>query len=399
MMLMEEGIRIPSLEEKLITRKLLIITCGTTASVHFLRGIFEKKPQIALENEFMVVETSKDQFSIAVKTISACYYAAYRRSVKKEVSTPKGTPYSTFQHRLVENSVLLAKGGGGATPEVGLRYYNEKRGEVLSKIESIVMPPDEPEKGCYGIIVIGCSGKGTASLVTPALINDILENALLPAPIGVITLPFRFAKTGVDNAKMTVDYIVDNGVPVIFCDYAHAYRMYWYLKGEKIKSIPINQAYSAVVDALATVLSVLIEALNYGQYTLPPIDWSDLISTLYNKGAVGTISYSYRRTIEEFSSNWKNDLDNLLLLRTKSTPTKTNVVTIMRSGAGIPLDIVESIYKYFRYTWHAEKHLTPTLSIGEGFTLANMIFGFDPRDIDPELKEMGLTWLERLRGV
>jgi len=394
---MEEGIKIPSLEEKLITRKLLIVTCGTTASLHFLRGIFEKQPQIALENEFMIVETSRDQFTIAVKAISACYYAAYRKSVGKDIERPKGTPYSIFQHKLIKNSVLLAEGGGGATPETGLRYYNEQSNKVLQKIEEIVRP--ESGEGCYGIMVLGCSGKGTATLVAPALINDILGSTVLPAPIGVITLPFRFAKTGVDNAKMTIDYIVDNGIPVVLCDYAHAYHMYWYLKGEKIKMIPINKAYNAVVDALATVLSVLIEALNYGQYTLPPIDWSDLTSTLYDKGLAGTISYSYQRTLEDFAAKWRHDLDNLLLFKTKSPPKKTNVLTIMKAGAGIPLDIGEQIYKYFRYVWHAEKHLTPLLSMGEGFTLANIIFGFDPRDVDPELKEMGLTWLEKIRGV
>jgi len=385
---------VPSFEDRLIARKILIVFVGSASSIHISRAIMGKQPRIALENEFMVIETSKDMFNTAIKTISRSYYDAYRREARKDITDQKGFPYSTFQHKLKENSILLNQRGGGATPEVGLRYYNKVRHSVIEKIEQIILDND-----CYGAVVIGCAGKGTGTLTTPALVNDMLGSSIIPQPLGIISLPFRFATTDINNAKMTINYVIDNSVPVILTDYEHALNMYLYLRDEKPQTARIDAVYGAAVDAITCVLSVLIETLNYGQFCLPPIDWSDIESILKIKGRVGTVSYCFRRRKDEFDENWREDLDRMVLLRTKTKPDVTNTFTVIRSGTSIDIETVETISKYFRKVWNTTRHLSPVLTVGEGFTIANIIWGFDPADIDPEVKEMKIGWLERLRKI
>jgi len=391
---MELEENIPAMEDRLIARKILLIFVGSAASIHISKNIVEKQPSIAMENEFMIIETSKDMFNTAIKTISRSFYDAYRRTTRKDVAESKGFPYSTFMSRLKNNSVLLDGGGGGAVPEAGLRFYNTQRHAIVEKIEKIIIETD-----CYGVVVIGCSGKGTGSLVAPALINDLSGSTIVPTPIGIILLPFRFASTDINNAMMTIRYIIDNNVPTILVDYEHALQMFLYMRGEEPKSAMINQVYASAVDAITRVLSVLIETLNYGQFCLPPIDWSDLESILRMKGRVGTISYSFRRRKDDFDTNWKSDLNRMVLLRTKSKPDVTHTFTVIRSGTSIDIGTVEELSKYFRVGWHTTRHLSPVLTIGEGYTIANIIWGFDPSDIEPELKETKLGWLDRLRGM
>ena len=77
---------IPAMEDKLIARKILLIFVGSASSIHISKNVIARQPKIALENEFMIVETSKDMFNTAIKTIARSYHDAYRRTVRKDVA-------------------------------------------------------------------------------------------------------------------------------------------------------------------------------------------------------------------------------------------------------------------------------------------------------------------------
>jgi len=384
-------------ENRLIARKLLIISVGSSASIHLLRGIAAKEPSILFENEFIIIETSEDMFNIAVETLTATYRSYYGHKVGEEPEKFKGFPTSTFKHKLIQNGILLAKGGGATTPELGLKYYTEKRNFTLTRISKVFR-----EYNCNGIVVLGCVGKGTATLVTPALINDIFTNkgVDLPHPLGFIALPFRFRRTDAINAKKTIEYIVDNSVPVFLLDYEHALDIFLYLTKERPKRPTVSTVYQSVVGGLAYVLSALIDALNYGQYCSPPIDWSDLMPLFEMKGAVGTLAFSYHTREDEMLRKWKADLDRLLMLRNKSKPSRTSAITIVRSGSGIPLELTENLSEYYARSWKTERHEIYTLERGEGYTIATLLYGFDPLKIDPEVRHKSYSLLDRIkRGI
>ena len=187
-------------------------------------------------------------------------------------------------------------------------------------------------------------------------------------------------------------------MPCFLLDYEHALNMYLYLTEEKPRKPTVSSVYRCVVDALANVLGALIEALNYGQYCSPPMDWSDLMPLMGLKGSVGTVAYTFRMRDEEFLKNWKKDLDRLILFRTKSKPSETNVMSIIRSGAGVPLELTELLSEYYSKSWNSRRHDLYVLEHGEGFTIASMIYGFDPRNIEPELKYKKFGWLGGIFG-
>ena len=380
------------IENRLIMRKLLIITAGSSASIHLLKGIVMRNPEIILENEFMIIETSKDMYDTAIKTLAAAYHVAWKRVKKRDMSdVGKGFPYPLFMKKLKENSVLLAMYGGATTPELGLRHYNERRNSLLSKIENIVLDND-----CYGVVVIGCSGKGTGTLITPALISDLCT-ASVPHPLGFISLPFRFRMTDVNNAKKTIEYIVNNSVPCFLIDYEHALPMYLYLSGDKNIRPTVSAVYSCVVNGIANVLGTLIEALNYGQFCSPPMDWSDMLPLLSMKGCVGTLTYSHRNREEDFIKMWREDLSRLILMRTRTKPPSTNVVSIIRSGAGVPLELTESLSEYYSKAFNSRRHEMYVLEHGEGYTIASLIYGFDPQNIEPPMEYKKLGFFERFK--
>jgi len=384
----------PSIEERLTTRKILIVTVGSSASIHLLRGIVQKNPEILKEDEFCIIETSKDMLDIAIETLSSVYQSYYAYERGEEAAKFRGFPTSTFKHKLTEHSILLAKTGGATTPELGLKYFAEKKNFTITKISRIFR-----EENCNGIIILGCAGKGTGTLVTPALIHEILTRTSfdLPHPLGFIALPYRFRRTDVLNAQKTINFIVDNNVPCFLIDYEHAYDIYLYTMGEGVVRPTVSAVYDAVVSGISNTLSSLIEALNYGQYCSPPIDWSDLRPMFRMKGCVGTISCSHHQRADEFEKSWRNDLDRLIFLRNSMKPSRTSIVSIAQSGAGVPLELVEELSKYFSTSWNAERHEVYTLEHGTGFRISNLIYGFDPKRIYPELTYKKYSMFERFK--
>ncbi|RLI73824.1 hypothetical protein DRP04_15375, partial [Archaeoglobales archaeon] len=170
-----------SLEEfETLTRKMLIITVGSSASIHLLGNMAEKYPDLLFRNKIMIIETSKKCLGDAINHLAYIYHSHYATSKgKKPEDQRKGFPTSMFKGELKRNSILLAEHGGATTPELGLSYYNAKRKEVVDKIASLVHEENE-EKEVTGIVILGASGKGTGTLITPALARDIMDRGDLP---------------------------------------------------------------------------------------------------------------------------------------------------------------------------------------------------------------------------
>ena len=380
---------------ELITRKLLIITVGSSASIHLLGSMASKYPDLLFRNKIMIIETSKKCLGDAINYLTYIYHSHYvTKKGKNPEETKMGFPSTTFKAELKSNSVLLAEHGGATTPELGLSYYNAKRNEVLDKISSIVHEEEE-EKEVTGIIILGATGKGTGTLITPALTRDLLDRGDMPRPFTFVTLPFRFEKTALLNCKKMVEAI--KSTPVFILDYERALGMHMYLTGEAIeKSVPIVRLWKRVVEALSTTLATLIEALNLSTKCNPPMDWSD-ITRILKPGRVGTIAYTFRQSKDEFIKNWMNDISTLLLMRTKTVPQSLSAITIIR-GVEIPFEIPQNIEKYYSKRFNAKTHDYFILEHGKGYTIVSLLFGFDPSNIYPPLIG-GKSLIGRLLGI
>jgi len=383
-------------ENEEIVRNFLIITVGSSASIHILGSVAEVYPDLLRNNEIMIIETSKKTFRDAIDYLSRIYHRHYAKSKGKDEKEQKfGFPSSLFKSRLEENSILLGESGGGAVPDRGLGLFEEKREDVLNKIAEIVKG-EKTGKELSGIIIIGATGKGTGTLVTPALVEALWRVENIPKPLGFITIPFRFEEDQVMNAAKIVEREYLKRVPLFVIDYERALGCYLYQHPqEREREIPTIKLYGMVTEALKITLKNLLEALNFSIQCSPPLDWSDLLPIL-QEGKIGTIAFSYRKTRDEFSKYWKDDLQTQLLLRTKSRPKHTRAVIIAR-GKDIPLGVDKNLIKFHRSFLNAiaRRHL---LVRGEDYSIVSLIHGFNPEDITPPLRT-GTSLIERLLGI
>ena len=372
-------------EEEDFVRRLLVISVGSSASIHLLGGVATEYPDLLFKNKIMIIETSKKMLNDAIDHLTRIYNIHYSKMRGKEPSETKHTfPPNKFKAELRNNSILLAEHGGGATPERGLAYYQNRRADVLEKIVEIVSG-ETGEKEISGIIVLGSAGKGTGTLVTPTLVGDLMKEKGIPKPLGFQTLPFRFDKVAIENARKILDII--RNVPMFLLDYERVIGSYIYLSGEiPPKDISMIALYKMVVSALSTTLSTLIEALNYSIKCNPPLDWSDII-TILKPGDIGTITYTVRFRKDEFMKKWQDDLTTLLLLRTNNRPMRTRGVVIIK-GIDIPFGVSKGVSEFFSKFFNAEAQQY-LLNRGNGFSIVALVHGFDPYDITPPLQPSG----------
>lgn len=383
-------------EKEDIVRRFLIITVGSSASIHLLGSVARIYPEILLYNKIMIVETSKKVRDDAIDNLASIYHANYSESKGKKPEEQRfGFPTSNFKHELMENSILIASEGGGNVPDQGLGFFEDKRTDVINKITEIVKGEKEG-KELSGILILGAAGKGTGTLVTPALSLEIMKQPSLPKPISLLTIPFRFEEGNILNAEKLIEYSYLEKVPLFLLDYERVVGSYLYQhKDIKERDIPTTELYNMVIDALRITLKNLIEALNFSTKCNPPLDWSDLMPII-QQGKVGTITYCYRRTKDEFIKYWKDDLAIQLLLRTKSKPKKTRAAIIVR-GKDIPLGVDKELIKFHRKYFNAiaNRYL---LVRGEDFSIVSLVHGLDPKDITPPIK-YGESVVERLLGI
>jgi len=377
-----------------LVRRFLIITVGSSATIHLLGSVAEIYPEILFYNKIMIVETSRKVFDDAIDHLSEIYHRHYAAKKGREPEEQKkGFPTSSFKHELRENSILLATEGGGAVPDRGLGYFEDHKDDVINKIAEIVKG-ESGSRELSGILVLGAAGKGTGTLVTPALVKELMNKPGVPKPIGILTIPFRFEEGHILNAERITDYL--EKVPLFLLDYERAVGNYLYQHPDvKEKEIPTVELYNMVVEALKVMLKNLIEALNFSTKCNPPLDWSDLLPII-QPSKVGTITYCQRATRDEFIKHWKDDLATQLLLRTKSRPRATRAAIIVR-GKDIPLGVDKELTRFHRKYFNAiaNRYL---LVRGDDFSIVSLIHGLDPKDITPPIR-YGESLIEKLLGI
>jgi len=387
-----------------VTRKLLIVGVGSSACIHVLPRVFAKNPEIFSQNEFMFVDTSDASIRTAVGRMVSVFQEYHSAKLRMLPERNRTFPVNLFQKRVEENSLYIGGKGAGAVPENGLSLFEDNQGLVLQKIEGIVDRVERESDGkkrIEGIIVVGCSGKGTGTLVTPFIYKLLLDK--FPSkgvyPLGFITLPFRFKPGDNANAKKSIEYIVKNNVPMFVIDYENALAAHMHLHGKEPSKESLRTFHEYVAEILAEVLSTLIEALNMVEKCEPPIDFYDLMRLFKIDRHVGTVALSIADSGIDFEKKWKNDIETTLMLSTKNPPAKTLGVTIVRAEAGVPLTVVKEIGNYLKTALKSEEHIVYELYYGQQYKMVTLIFGLNPLEIVPEVTPTSRGIIHRLLGL
>jgi len=379
-----------------ITRRLLIIGVGSSACIHILPRVLSRNPEVLFQNEIMLIDTSSASLRAAVNQVTKAYQEWHSKKMGVIPQKDKTFPVNLMKRKISDNAVLIGGEGGGASPQNGLKIFEDNQDVVINKIDMLIT-----ESEIDGIVVIGCSGKGTATLTAPTLVKIIFDTFGRTGvfPLGILTLPFRFRPSDNANAKMSIDHIADYQIPMILLDYECALHAYMYLEGKRPRGPTTRVVYECVSKMIGDVLSVIIEALNMADRCDPPIDWSDLMKMYNLAGKVGTFAYGYARSEDEVKKKWKSDIENTIMLKTKSMPEETAGITILRSEAGFPMELTKTIGDYLRKSWKSPGHIIYELYTGGGYTIATVLFGFDPRDITPEVTPTSKGILHKLFGL
>jgi len=376
-------------------RRLLIVGVGSSANMHLLRHIANKYPELLFFNEVVMVETSADVLKIAIHKLYEVYKKNYKYAEDREEIEE---PYKFKEKLTTKNSILLAKEGGAADPDRGLSYYNAKANSVIERLTDIFITND-----LSGIIVLGNAGKGTGTLITPALVNDLMTS-LDKEVLGFVTLPFRAHKTEIENAQkmikfITDGYIVTSRIPLFLLDYESAFDIHVYRskKAGRTGEPKIGDIYKMVISPLSLTISNIIEALNFGEYCSPPMDWSDL-GVLFDTSGVGTIVFTHHKREEELQSRWREDLGRQRFLKVSTINQETNVVSIVKSGTGVSVKLVDEISEYYTKSFNAKRHSIYILERGQEYLVTSLVHGFDAREIVPKVEHRKYSWWQRLRG-
>ncbi|MHA1595645.1 MAG: hypothetical protein ACTSXX_13075, partial [Candidatus Baldrarchaeia archaeon] len=113
----------------------------------------------------------------------------------------------------------------------------------------------------------------------------------------------------------------------------------------------------------------------------------------------GTVACSFSLNEQELRKKWKKDFENTIMLRTKTKPRETSGIAIVRSEAGIPMDVHQEIGEYFRKEWRSPEHIIYELYVGGGYHIISIIYGFDPREIMPPVTPESRGILHKLMGM
>jgi len=395
-------------ERKEVLRRALIITVGTSASIHIFSRLMFMYPEIILNNTLCITETSKDMIDEAINVIAEGYKKIYsaRRGVSERIYAGR-FPVTTLISKLKSDKFAFAEYGGANIPHHGLELYLRKRSEFIEHVRNIV-----ERDNCKVAIILGCAGKGSATLQAPAITADLMKECLetpgMPVPIAFITLPFRANRAGTINAQHTLKFLakpeayenlikvpVETPIPTVLIDYERALDAYFYLTKEKPKRITMNAVFARAVDAMNIVLSTFLKALNYPRLCSPPIDPSDLLSLISMKGKVGVLNYTMRDNIDELMAKHSHDLDVLVSMRTDPMPTEVNVLTVFMAKE-VPLEAMDALDAYYTAKG-AKNFLFIGLNKDAKAIIASLMYGFDPLAISPSMTPKAYRWTERIK--
>ncbi len=270
--------------------------------------------------------------------------------------------------------------GAGKDAEKGLEMYREESTKILDEIEAIY------NKHRFAIgFSIGCLGGGFGSLTLAEVTRDVASRLGIPI-IPMATLPRRGeGELLLENARKGLAHLIEFGLPPILYDNERA----------GVYSPSIGVAMMMANRVIAGTIAGLVDAVEYSEFAVPPIDIRDVTRIIKRDCAVFT---SMRTEDVHLLKSWKEYLMRRNLSLETEPIDKSSVFCIFQ-GPEFPKTIADDISKYLRWRYKARDAITSALE-GEAFkeySITALIYGMSLEKIKPKLEPMK-SLKERLFG-
>ncbi len=305
-----------------------------------------------MENTFLAVNTSRKDHERVM-----AYFED--RRIKS---------YSNFIFRVIGEEVLSGY-GAGKDPKLGLEAYENDRDKILEELKSL------HQKQKFKIaITLASLGGGCGSLVLSEISRDIRDELKLRV-IPLCTIPFR--REGdllIGNAVLGLKSLLNKGLSPLIFDNELMMRF----------SQTVGEGVERANLIITSMISSLVDLVDYGGFANPPIDIIDLTRLILPQ--CGFFTFVYLDNYRDFKKKWRDFFEYNKSLVSK--PINGTNAFVMFKARSFPHEMAEKVLSYLRVKYRAKEIIPTTLEDRSfsGYTIMCMVWGMSIDRMKPKLK-------------
>ncbi|MEM0084145.1 MAG: hypothetical protein QW743_01430 [Candidatus Methanomethylicia archaeon] len=259
--------------------------------------------------------------------------------------------------------------GAGKDPKLGQSAYEADKEKLLKRLKSL-----HKKENFKIAIPLSSLGGGCGTMVVGELASDI-KNEIGIRVIPICTIPFR--REGdllIGNALLGLRNLLDKGLNPLIFDNELMMRF----------SQTVGEGVDRANIIITSLISSLVDLVEYGGFSNPPIDIIDLTRLVIPQ--CGFFTVAYLDNLRDFKRKWK-DLFEFNKSLVSQPITQTNCF-IMFKARSFPHEVVEDGLSYLRVKYNAKEIIPTTIEDKSfaGYTIAAMIWGMSIEGIKPPLK-------------
>ena len=277
------------------------------------------------------------------------------------------TRYKNFLTLTIGNEKLGGY-GAGKNKMLGLSAYKADRNKFLEKLKGL--HKSERFKIAFTLATLG---GGCGSLTLAEISKDIRAELGLRV-IPICTTPFR--REGallIDNCMDGLTTISKSGLNPLIYDNERMMRF----------SDSVKDGVEKVNRNISLLISNLVDLVEYGGFSNPPIDIIDITRLIIPQ--CGVFSVVFEDNVKKFRKEWKSLLEFNLSLESK-TIERARAFVLFKSKI-FPHSITEDVISYLRAKFKVDELIPTTLENGfVGYNIMVMIWGLGIDSIKPKLE-------------
>lgn len=288
--------------------------------------------------------------------------------VKTYFEERKITSYSNFIFETIGEEVLSGY-GAGKDPKLGLKAYETDKGKVINKLKKL------HRRHKFKIAIpIASLGGGCGTMTLGEIANDIREELNLRV-IPLCTIPFRReGELLIGNAILGLKNLLNKGLSPLIFDNELMMRF----------SQTVGEGVDRANIIITSLISSLVDLVEYGGFANPPIDIVDLTRLILPQ--CGFFTIAYLDNYKDFKKKWRDFFEYNKSLVSK--PIQGTNVFVMFKARSFPHEMAEKVLSYLRVKYRAKEIIPSTLedrSFG-GYMVMAMVWGMSIDNIKPPLK-------------
>ena len=277
------------------------------------------------------------------------------------------TSYKNFL-TLTVGSEELGGYGAGKDRMLGLSAYKADRSKVLEELAKL--HKRERFKIAFSLATLG-GGCGSLTLAEISKdVRDVLGLRVVP----ICTIPFR--REGallIGNGIEGLREISKSGLNPLIYDNERMMRF----------SDSVKNGVEKVNRNISLLISNLVDLVEYGGFSNPPIDIIDITRLITPQ--CGVFSVVFEDNVKKFRNEWRSLLEFNMSIESK-TIEKARAFVLFKSRM-FPHSITEDVISYLRAKYSVEELIPTTLENSfVGYNIMVMIWGLGIDSIRPKLE-------------